>query len=85
MNSPATVASAMASPSSTVLSTVSGSRLAVSFKAGPGVLEARCRNLHLHTPQGPSTFASARAQRNPATHSEFGRARLNHAEIASCL
>lgn len=53
VNSPATAASVIVTPSSTVRQMVSASRLAVAFKAGPGVFDARRRNLHLHTPQDP--------------------------------
>jgi hypothetical protein len=59
----ATAASVMVTPSSTVWKMASASRLAVAFKAGPGVFDARCENLHLHAPQDPFICASPRQPR----------------------
>ena len=44
---------------------VSASRLAVAFKAGPGVFNAWRKNLHLHTPQDPYILRLTASPANP--------------------
>ena len=65
VNSPATSASVIVTPSSTVRQMVSASRLAIALKAGPGVFDAWRRNLHLHTPQDPHVLCLTAPSENP--------------------
>src|SRR5699024_9131506 len=66
VSSSATAASALVPPSSTVRQMVSASRLAVAFKAGPGVFDAWRENLHLHTPQDPYILCLTASPANPS-------------------
>src|SRR5699024_4750526 len=77
VNSPATAASSMVTPSSTVRQMLSASRLAVAFKAGPGDLRRwREEPSSSHAP-GPLHLVPHGLRAGPlATHSETGRARL---------
>src|SRR5699024_3553659 len=77
VNSPATAASSMVTPSSTVRQMLSASRLAVAFKAGPGDLRRwREEPSSSHAP-GPLHLVPHGLRAGPlATHSETGRAGL---------
>src|SRR5699024_8761587 len=78
VNSPATAASSMVTPSSTVRQMLSASRLAVAFKAGPGDLRRwREEPSSSHAP-GPLHLVPHGLRAGPlATHSETGRAPLS--------
>ena len=78
VNSPATAASVMLTPSSTVRQMVSASRLAVAFKAGPGVSDARCENLHRHTPQDPYILCLTASPANQTYALRIRKGRFNY-------
>ncbi len=56
---------------------VSASRLAVAFKAGPGVFDAWRRNLHLHTPQDPYILCLTASPANPSYALRIRKSPLN--------
>ncbi|GLB64681.1 hypothetical protein NCCP2495_25610 [Dietzia sp. NCCP-2495] len=66
VNSSATAASVIVTPSSTVRQMVPASWLPVAFKAGPGVFDAWRENLHLHTPHDPYILCLTASPANPS-------------------